>query len=71
MLRKRVKEQDKEIRRMKEEEENEFLKEAGIPIIAIKNFLGHTSVAATQRYAELSQVTVNRHIKEWNEKWFP
>lgn len=45
--------------------------EAGIPIIAIKNFLGHTSVATTQRYAELSQGTVNKHIKEWNEKWFP
>lgn len=44
--------------------------EAGIPIVAIKNFLGHASVTTTERYAELSQSTVNRHIREWNEKWF-
>ena len=25
----------------------------------------------TQIYAELSQNTVDRHLKEWNEKWFP
>lgn len=45
--------------------------EAGIPIMAIKNFLGHASLTTTQRYAELSQGTVNKHIREWNEKWFP
>ncbi|MCL2670448.1 MAG: tyrosine-type recombinase/integrase [Clostridiales bacterium] len=45
--------------------------EAGIPLMAIKNFLGHASVTTTERYAELSQSTVNRHIKEWNERWFP
>jgi integrase/recombinase XerD len=44
--------------------------EAGIPIMAIKNFLGHVSLATTQRYTELSQDTVNRHVREWNEKWF-
>ena len=44
--------------------------EAGIPIMAIKNFLGHVSLATTQRYTELSQGTVNRHVREWNEKWF-
>ncbi len=45
--------------------------EAGIPIVAIKNFLGHASIATTLRYAELSQGTVDKHIREWNEKWFP
>lgn len=45
--------------------------EAGIPIMAIKNFLGHASLATTQQYAELSQGAVNKHIREWNEKWFP
>ena len=45
--------------------------EAGIPIVAIKNFLGHASIATTMRYAELSQGTVDKHIREWNEKWFP
>ena len=45
--------------------------EAGVPIMAIKNFLGHASVTTTERYAELSQNTVNKHIREWNQKWFP
>ena len=44
--------------------------EAGVPIMAIKNFLGHSSISKTERYAELSQGTVNRHIRDWNEKWF-
>ena len=44
--------------------------EAGVPIMAIKNFLGHSSISTTERYAELSQGTVNRHIRDWNEKWF-
>ncbi|MFQ9701960.1 MAG: tyrosine-type recombinase/integrase [Enterocloster clostridioformis] len=29
--------------------------EAGVPIVAIKNFLGHSSISTTERYAELSQ----------------
>jgi integrase/recombinase XerD len=44
--------------------------EAGVPLIVIKNFLGHESLQSTQIYAELSQNTVDRHLKEWNEKWF-
>jgi len=45
--------------------------EAGVSIMVIKNFLGHASLQSTQIYAELSQNTVDRHLKEWNEKWFP
>lgn len=45
--------------------------EAGVPIIVIKNFLGHVSLQTTQIYAEISQNTVDKHLKEWNEKWFP
>lgn len=45
--------------------------EAGVPIVVIKNFLGHASLHSTQIYAELSQNTADRHLKEWNEKWFP
>lgn len=45
--------------------------EAGVPLVVIKNFLGHASLQSTQIYAEISQDTVNRHLKEWNEKWFP
>ena len=36
--------------------------EAGVPMMAIKNFLGHASVTTTERYAELSQITVDKHI---------
>ena len=45
--------------------------EAGVPLVAIKNFLGHASLATTEKYAELSQGTVDRHIKNWNQRWFP
>ena len=45
--------------------------EAGVPMMAIKNFLGHTSVTTTERYAELTQSTVDQKIKEWNRRWFP
>ena len=32
--------------------------------------LGHASLQTTQIYAEMSQETVDRKLKEWNEKWF-
>jgi len=44
--------------------------EAGVSIVVIKNFLGHASLQTTQIYAELSQNTVDKHLKEWNKKWF-
>lgn len=44
--------------------------EAGVPLMAIKNFLGHASVAKTERYAEFSQTTTDKHIREWNRRWF-
>jgi len=45
--------------------------EAGIPLMAIKNFLGHASIHTTERYAALTQATVSNYIREWNSKWFP
>lgn len=45
--------------------------EAGVSLVEIKNFLGHASLKSTEIYAEISQDTVNKHLKEWNEKWFP
>jgi len=45
--------------------------EAGVPIVVIKNFLGHASLLSTQIYAEVTQSTVDKHIKTWNEKWGP
>lgn len=44
--------------------------EAGVPLIVVRNFLGHVSVQTTQIYAEVTQDTINKHLKEWNEKWF-
>jgi len=45
--------------------------EAGVPIIVIKNFLGHSSLQSTQIYTEITQGTLNKHIKAWSEKWGP
>lgn len=44
--------------------------EAGVPLIAVKNFLGHASLQTTQIYIEISQDTLNRQLKAWNDKWF-
>ena len=45
--------------------------EAGIPLIVIKNILGHASLQSTQIYAEVTQNTLNKHVKAWCEKWGP
>lgn len=45
--------------------------EAGVPLMVIKSFLGHASVQTTQIYVESPQATVDKHIREWNEKNFP
>lgn len=38
--------------------------------MTIKNILGHVSVQTTQIYAEMSQDSVDRKLKEWNDTWF-
>jgi len=45
--------------------------ESGVPMMSIKNFLGHAHLMTTERYAELTQSTVDKQIKEWNQRWFP
>lgn len=47
------------------------LVEAGVPLAVVKNILGHASIQSTQVYVEITQQTVDRYVKEWNEKWFP
>ena len=42
--------------------------QAGVPLIVIKNFLGHVSVNTTQIYAEVTQQTVNDYVIRWNEE---
>lgn len=44
--------------------------EAGVPLIVVKNFLGHASIQTTQIYAEISQRTADRELKAWNDRWF-
>ena len=44
--------------------------EAGVPLIVVKNFLGHVSLQTTQIYTEVTQDTMDRQLKTWNEKWF-
>lgn len=36
--------------------------EAGVPLVVIKNFLGHASLQSTQIYAEISQNTIKIHM---------
>ena len=43
---------------------------AGVPMVVIKNFLGHASLMSTQVYAEMLQGSIDDHLKAWNEKWF-
>ena len=45
--------------------------EAGVPIVVIKSFLGHATLQSTQIYAEVTQSTLNKHIRAWSEKWGP
>ena len=45
--------------------------EAGVPLIVIKNILGHVSLQSTQIYAEVTQNTLNKYIRAWSEKWGP
>jgi len=45
--------------------------EAGVPLIVIKNFLGHASLQSTQIYAEVTQSLLNKHIWAWSKKWGP
>ena len=44
--------------------------EAGVPLVVVKNFLGHASIQTTQIYAEISQRTADRELKAWNDRWF-
>lgn len=44
--------------------------EAGVPLVVVKNFLGHASIQTTQIYAEITQRTADKELKSWNDKWF-
>ena len=44
--------------------------EAGIPLLVIKQFLGHNNLATTEIYAKLSQSTVNEKLRDWDQKYW-
>ena len=44
--------------------------EMGIPLVVIKNFLGHSSITTTEVYIEIAQNTIDKNVREWNKKWF-
>ncbi len=43
--------------------------EAGVPLIVIKNFLGHSSIQTTQIYTKITQTQLDEQTKKWNEIW--
>jgi site-specific recombinase XerD len=43
---------------------------AGVPLVVLKNFLGHESLQSTMIYAQIPQSIVDKYIKNWNDKWF-
>lgn len=43
--------------------------EAGVPLLVVKNFLGHSSIQTTQIYASVTQETLNKQLKIWNQTW--
>lgn len=43
--------------------------QAAVPLIVIKNFLGHSSVQTTEIYAEVTQELLDQKTKEWNKTW--
>ena len=43
--------------------------EAGIPLLVIKNFLGHSSVETTQVYAKVTEQHVKAQVAKWSTQW--
>ena len=43
--------------------------EAGIPLLVIKNFLGHSSIETTQVYAKVTEQYFSSVVSKWNTQW--
>lgn len=48
----------------------EVLGEAGVPLLVIKQFLGHAHLSTTEIYAKMGQSTVNEKLKGWDEEYW-
>ena len=44
--------------------------EAGVPLPVIKVFLGHSTIAATEIYAKITQPSLEKTIEEWNKTFW-
>ena len=44
--------------------------EAGVPLLVIKQFLGHADLTTTEIYAKMSQSTVNEKLKGWDDEYW-
>lgn len=44
--------------------------EAGVPLLVIKQFLGHAHLTTTEIYAKMSQSTVNEKLKGWDDEYW-
>lgn len=44
--------------------------EAGVPLIVIKQFLGHSHLTTTEIYAKMSQASVNEKLKGWDDEYW-
>ena len=44
--------------------------EAGVPLLVIKQFLGHAYLTTTEIYAKMSQSTVNEKLKGWDDEYW-
>ena len=42
--------------------------EAGIPLVKIQRFLGHSTIASTQIYAEITQASLDKAVADWYSK---
>ena len=44
--------------------------EAGVPLVVIKQFLGHAHLSTTEVYAKVSPETVNKKLESWNKEYW-
>lgn len=44
--------------------------DAGVPLIVIKQFLGHENISTTEIYAKMSAESVNRKLADWDSRYW-
>ncbi len=44
--------------------------DTGVPLVVIKQFLGHAYLSTTEIYAKISTETVNRSLEKWSKDFW-